>query len=159
MQLQRTILWIVFSMSLLFLWDNWQRHSGKPSMFGGAAPTPRPPARRRPSGAAGRWQHPGRRPAASVPASGGGDRGRGARAVAPSGTAREQRARRRRRRRRDDAAVRNDVLALDIDPVGGQIRRAELLKHKAVATLDKTDDSSVVLLEDQPGKVYWRRAA
>jgi YidC/Oxa1 family membrane protein insertase len=36
MQLQRTILWIVFSMSLLFLWDNWQKHNGKPSMFGGA---------------------------------------------------------------------------------------------------------------------------
>jgi hypothetical protein len=39
MQLQRTILWIVFSMSLLFLWDNWQKHNGKPSMFGGPAAT------------------------------------------------------------------------------------------------------------------------
>ena len=28
MQLQRTILWVVFSMSLLFLWDSWQRHNG-----------------------------------------------------------------------------------------------------------------------------------
>lgn len=36
MQVQRTILWIVFSMSLLFLWDSWQKHNGKPSMFGGA---------------------------------------------------------------------------------------------------------------------------
>ncbi|HEY5633349.1 MAG TPA: membrane protein insertase YidC, partial [Burkholderiaceae bacterium] len=39
MQLQRTILWIVFSMSLLFLWDSWQRHNGRPSMFGGAPAT------------------------------------------------------------------------------------------------------------------------
>ena len=35
MQLQRTILWIVFSMSLLFLWDSWQRHNGKPSLLMG----------------------------------------------------------------------------------------------------------------------------
>src|SRR5690606_15155633 len=34
-QTQRTILWIVFSMSLLFLWDGWQRHNGKPSLLGG----------------------------------------------------------------------------------------------------------------------------
>jgi YidC/Oxa1 family membrane protein insertase len=27
-QLQRTILWVVFSMSLLFLWDSWQRYNG-----------------------------------------------------------------------------------------------------------------------------------
>ena len=33
MPIQRTILWVVFSMSLLFLWDNWQKSNGKPSMF------------------------------------------------------------------------------------------------------------------------------
>ena len=33
-QTQRTILWVVFSVSLLLLWDNWQSHNGKPSMFG-----------------------------------------------------------------------------------------------------------------------------
>ena len=37
MQTQRMILWIVFSMSLLFLWDAWQRHEGRPSLFGGAS--------------------------------------------------------------------------------------------------------------------------
>ena len=39
MQTQRMILWIVFSMSLLFLWDAWQKHNGQPSMFGGAPVT------------------------------------------------------------------------------------------------------------------------
>jgi YidC/Oxa1 family membrane protein insertase len=34
MDFQRTILWIIFGMSLLFLYDNWQRHQGRPSMFG-----------------------------------------------------------------------------------------------------------------------------
>ena len=33
MQTQRTVLWIIFSMSLLFLWDAWQKHQGKPSLF------------------------------------------------------------------------------------------------------------------------------
>ncbi|MBH9579748.1 membrane protein insertase YidC, partial [Inhella sp. 1Y17] len=35
--IRRTVLWVVFSMSLLLLWDGWQRHNGRPSMF---APTP-----------------------------------------------------------------------------------------------------------------------
>jgi YidC/Oxa1 family membrane protein insertase len=34
MDMQRTILWMIFSLSLLFLWDGWQKHNGHPSMFG-----------------------------------------------------------------------------------------------------------------------------
>ena len=54
MQTQRMILWIVFSMSLLFLWDAWQKHNGQPSMFGGAPVTqqPRAPNAAGPDGAA-----------------------------------------------------------------------------------------------------------
>src|SRR5690606_13611927 len=44
MQTQRMILWIVFSMSLLFLWDAWQRHEGRPSLFGGASQQASAPA-------------------------------------------------------------------------------------------------------------------
>lgn len=33
MDIKRTALWIVFSLSLLLLWDNWMRHNGKQSMF------------------------------------------------------------------------------------------------------------------------------
>ena len=32
--IRRTMLWVVFSMSLVFLWDAWQKHTGHPSMFG-----------------------------------------------------------------------------------------------------------------------------
>lgn len=35
--IRRTVLWVVFTMSLVFLWDGWQRHQGRPSMF---SPTP-----------------------------------------------------------------------------------------------------------------------
>ncbi|MCS7101876.1 MAG: membrane protein insertase YidC, partial [Burkholderiaceae bacterium] len=34
MEIQRTILWIIFAMSLLLLWDSWQRYQGRPSMLG-----------------------------------------------------------------------------------------------------------------------------
>ncbi len=32
--LRRTILWVVFTMSLVLIWDGWNRHSGHPSIFG-----------------------------------------------------------------------------------------------------------------------------
>ena len=32
--IRRTVLWVVFSMSLVMLWDGWNKHNGRPSMFG-----------------------------------------------------------------------------------------------------------------------------
>src|SRR5262252_4909471 len=32
--MRRTLLWVVFVMSLVLLWDAWNRHNGTPSMFG-----------------------------------------------------------------------------------------------------------------------------
>lgn len=31
--IRRTVLWVVFTMSLIFLWDGWQKSNGHPSMF------------------------------------------------------------------------------------------------------------------------------
>lgn len=31
---RRTLLWVVFSMSLLLIWNSWNQHNGRPSMFG-----------------------------------------------------------------------------------------------------------------------------
>jgi YidC/Oxa1 family membrane protein insertase len=39
--MRRTLLWVVFTMSLVLLWDAWNKHTGQPSIFGGA---PRPAA-------------------------------------------------------------------------------------------------------------------
>ncbi len=36
--LRRTILWVVFSMSMVMIWDAWNRHTGQPSMFGMGLP-------------------------------------------------------------------------------------------------------------------------
>ena len=35
MDFKKTILWAVFSLSGLMLYNNWQVHEGKPSMFAG----------------------------------------------------------------------------------------------------------------------------
>ena len=35
--IRRTLLWVVFSMSLLLLWDGWNKHNGRPSLFTPAA--------------------------------------------------------------------------------------------------------------------------
>ena len=32
--MRRTLLWVVFTMSLVLLWDAWNRHTGQPTMFG-----------------------------------------------------------------------------------------------------------------------------
>ena len=45
--MRRTLLWVVFTMSLVLLWDAWNKHTGQPSLFGGA------PRRGRRRGAAG----------------------------------------------------------------------------------------------------------
>ena len=33
-EMRRTLLWVVFSMSLVLLWDAWNKHTGQPSLFG-----------------------------------------------------------------------------------------------------------------------------
>jgi YidC/Oxa1 family membrane protein insertase len=144
MQLQRTILWIVFSMSLLFLWDSWQRHNGQPSLLM-SPPTPvdtkSPAPVAKGADAAvpgapsvGAAAVPGAAPSAAAPAATGG--------AVPASPAAAL------------IKLRSDTLLLDIDPVGGQIRRAELLKHRAGSETVGPNTGHVVLLHDEPGRVY-----
>ena len=158
MQMQRTILWIVFSMSLLFLWDGWQRYNGRPSMFGAPSAT-QGDAKSAPgaNGAAdaGSAQAPGKADA-SIPSAPAGAAGSGATAAdaqaaagAVPGAAPAQAA-----RTAEMVRLRSDALALEIDPVGGQILRAELLKHKASEEASHGAGGNVVLLHDLPGQVF-----
>ncbi len=158
MQMQRTILWIVFSMSLLFLWDGWQRYNGRPSMFGGQS-TAQGDAKSAPDAkgaAAGGAAQPPAKADASIPtapagaaASGTSAPAAGAAAGAVPGGAAAQAA-----RAAEMVQLRSDVLALDIDLVGAQVMRAELLKHKASAESAQGAGGNVVLLHDLPGQVY-----
>ena len=48
---RRTLLWVVFAMSLVLIWDAWQRHNGHPSMFSPAPAKPAAAASAAPGGA------------------------------------------------------------------------------------------------------------
>jgi hypothetical protein len=54
--MRRTLLWLVFVMSLVLLWDAWNKHTGAPPLFGGlgARRGQRPPPRRPPAPSAAR---------------------------------------------------------------------------------------------------------
>jgi YidC/Oxa1 family membrane protein insertase len=127
MDTQRLILWIVFSMSLLFIWEAWQKHNGRPSTF---FPTPmatqlgtaKPTSVSSPATVQG--AAPG---AANTTAS----------ASAPV--------------QGEIITVASDVLKLEIDTLGGVVKRATLLRHKAA---DKADQP-FVLLDNAPGKPYF----
>ncbi|MGB7297846.1 MAG: membrane protein insertase YidC [Burkholderiaceae bacterium] len=147
-QTQRTILWVIFSMSLLLLWDAWQQHNGGPSMFGPSQPVPAEitpttgaasatgsaasgvPAGQTASG------NDGAVPTANTTSAAG--------SVAPATTAAAS--------GQPDAQsveLRNDKLLLSISTRGGVIRRAELLEHR-----DRVTDGNIVLFESLPGNTY-----
>ncbi|WP_296950628.1 membrane protein insertase YidC [uncultured Massilia sp.] len=125
---KRTILWIVFAVSLVVLWNDWMVANGKQSMFSAAppakvatAPTPTKvndlPAATTPSTV------PGAAPAAGAPA-------------APVQT--------------QIVTVTTDVYKVDIDTAGGVIRRLELLQYR-----DKIDPTkNQVLFQNNGARVY-----
>ncbi len=148
MQTQRMILWIVFSMSLLFLWDSWQRHQGHASLFGGPPPATQG-VHEGPDGRAGAG--PSAKggaasdaaiPPATTTATGAGATAAATPAPAPGGAAVAS-----------DQAIRlsNDVLAIDVDLMGGQVRRAELLAHREE---NGQEEQNLVLLQYAPGRIY-----
>ena len=100
--IRRTLLWVVFTMSLLMIWDAWQQHNGKPSMF-----NPKPVAT---APAAGTPQAGGQ--ALPVP-------GAGTLATAPAAAAVPSK----------KFEVTTDLVKATIDSHGGMLTRVELLKQ------------------------------
>ena len=140
MPTQRLILWIIFSMSLLFLWDAWQRHNGQPTLF---SPTAQQQKADAASGAAG-GSAQGASGAARAPAAGNDASIPAGPAPAASPAAGQiPGATDAAAPRGESVRLSNDVLALDIDLAGGQVRRGELLRHR-----DTTQRNSNVLLFD-----------
>jgi YidC/Oxa1 family membrane protein insertase len=164
MDIQRTILWVIFGMSLLFLWDSWQRHQGKQSMLsmpGLSAPAPAPKAGPAPgpvasgdvpAGASTAAVPGGAAPAGAAPTP-------GASAVPSGATA----------ARAEPVRVETDLFKIDIDPVGAALTRAELLQQDiapdwtaagllGLVTGKKHDnEKNVVLLEQNANRVYLAR--
>jgi YidC/Oxa1 family membrane protein insertase len=106
---KRTIMWIVFAVSLVVLWNDWMVSNGKQSMFSSA-----PPAKVATAPAAAGSTATGL-PAAPAPTA-------GVPAVpgAPQATP----------FKREIITITTDVLKADIDTAGGVVRRLELLKFK-----------------------------
>jgi len=116
MDTQRLILFIIFSFSVLMLWEAWQREQRPPpapqesaaSQAGKTAPAPGVPVPSIPSGDSARGPAPGQE---AVPT--------------PAGSEHPQ---------QDLIRVRTDLVEMDVSPLGGDIVRLELLGHK-----DRTD--------------------
>ncbi|MFN3862274.1 MAG: membrane protein insertase YidC [Roseateles sp.] len=112
--IRRTVLWVVFTMSLVLLWDGWQKHNGHPSMFGptAAKPVATAASRATPSGV----------PAATAAVAG------QAPATTPAPVAASE-----------QVTVRTDVLTVTVDTLGGDIVRAELPKYLTAPDPTVTD--------------------
>jgi YidC/Oxa1 family membrane protein insertase len=134
---KRTILWIVFAVSLVVLWNDWMvvQRQAVDVLACSRRPRSRPP-RAGPAEGERRCRPPPRTPApcrAPPPA---------AAAPAPS--------------RPKIITITTDVYKADIDTAGGVIRRLELLKYRD--KVDKTKNQ-VLFRPMRPGRLYLARPA
>jgi len=139
MDIRRTLLWMVFSFSLLLLWNNWQVYHGRPSLFGGAAVTAPDGA---PTGQAGSSQTlVGDASIPSAPAQATPNLTPSV-AATPAGAAGATSG--------ETVVITTDTLRLSFDASGAQLVHAEL--RKLPATEDRTQPT--VLLERSAGSTY-----
>ena len=143
--MRRTLLWVVFTMSLVLLWDAWNKHTGQPSIFG--APAPKPVASAPPTPATGQPPAPAVVPSAQPAAPG----AAGVPAPTAAGTAAAPAAVPNAPLvATEQVSITTDVVKATFDTVGGSLVRLELLKHT-----DQNDTSRNVLLFDQsPKRLY-----
>jgi YidC/Oxa1 family membrane protein insertase len=113
---KRSILWIVFAVSLFILWNNWQVSTGHPSMF---APQPAQTAK------APEAKKVDELPTAAAAA--GASALPGAPGAAPAAEPFKS----------ERITVTTDLFRVDIDTLGGTIRRLELLKFKDGVDVNK----------------------
>src|SRR5690606_10577597 len=146
MDTRRTILWMIFSFSLLFLWNNWQVHNGSPSLFGGT------PVQQESSGQAtatpGAGSSEAGVPTADVPAAG--VPAEGVPTTVDPGAVPATTQASSGQTTAEPVVITTDVLRLTFDPIGARIIKAELLRYDAVDDRNKP----VVLLDNSPGLVY-----
>ncbi|OIN92298.1 MAG: membrane protein insertase YidC [Comamonadaceae bacterium CG1_02_60_18] len=133
--IRRTILWVIFGLSLVMLWDQWQVYNGrKPTFFPGPNPTATQASAANPAASA-----PASVPAAVTGSAVGALPGAGSAAQPQVGTIASER-----------VQVQTDVLKVTFDTEGGTVVRTEFLKH-----VDMTDRSrNEVLLDDRKDLVY-----
>jgi YidC/Oxa1 family membrane protein insertase len=127
MDIKRTVLLVVFSLSLLMLWENWNRYNAAPSLPG--------------SGSAPQNAGPQSAADASVP--------QATNAVAPTGSEVPP-ANAPVTAQGEKVAITTDLLRVEVDTLGGDIARVELLQHRDA----KHSDKPVVLFEQSAARTY-----
>jgi len=154
--MRRTLLWVVFTMSLVLLWDKWTVHTGQPSLFG----TPRPAATAAsgPAPAASAVAGVPSPTAASVPGA----------APAPAAAAATPPAPAVPGAGGEKITLTTDVVKATFDSQGGTLVRLELLGYKDPVHLkwyqpfvelfssrsSREDVPNVVLFEQNAKRVY-----
>ncbi len=133
--IRRSILWIVFSVSLVMLWDAWNTHNGHPSMFAPSQPKTVAAAGPAPASAS----TAGVPAAAAVPAAAGAV----ATATAPIAPAAAAAA-------GEQVTITTDVVKATFDSKGGDLVHLELLKYTDAADHTK----KVVLFDQSVHRVY-----
>jgi len=128
--LRRTLLWSVFAVSLLMLWDGWLRHTGQPSLFAPAAVETAAVAASGVSGAD-----------AAVPQA---SAQLGAPAAAQAAVAAASGTSQAAVLKGELVTITTDVVKATIDTMGASIVKVELLKHQ-----DQDDHSHNVIVLDQ----------
>ncbi len=106
--IRRTVLWVVFTMSLVLLWDGWQKHNGQPSMFSPSAPKVAAAGGAASNVAPGATGVPS---ASALPAGQAGLPAPSAAAVAAAG---------------EKVHIKTDVLDVTLNTLGGDVTRVEL---------------------------------
>jgi YidC/Oxa1 family membrane protein insertase len=141
-EMRRTLLWVIFSMSLVLLWDGWNKHNGQPSLFGG--PTTAQPTGATPASAPGLATTPSGLPAPAavgVPTP----------AATTAGAAPVSTPAAPPTSNSPHIDVVTDVFKASIDTQGGTIDRLELLSY-----VDQLDRSRNVVLFDQSSKRLYK---
>lgn len=130
--IRRSILWVVFGLSMVLIWDKWQIHNGhKPTFFPGATPAVTAPAAST-SQSAGGSNNVGVPTAAQTAAMPGGETP----AAAPGAVAQRH-------------EVTTDLFKLVFNSEGGSLIGAELLKHAEATgqSKDKTERPFTLLAQ------------
>ncbi|MEN9544270.1 MAG: hypothetical protein RLZZ598_1103, partial [Pseudomonadota bacterium] len=136
--MRRTILWVVFTMSLVLLWDAWNKHNGHPPLFFGTGTKPvvTAPAAGSAPGLAGSTAVP-------APMAGGAASTPAATAAAPVGGSLTPAT-------STAVTVSSDLIKATFDSTGASLVRLELLHY--VDQNDKT--RNVVLFDHSAERVY-----
>ena len=128
--MRRTLLWVVFSMSLFLIWDAWNKHNGQPSLFS-PAPTAKPAAAGAAPAASGL---PTPSLAGAAPAVAGAPA-----AAAPVAAVLAEK-----------VTITTDLVKATLDSKGGDLVRVELLKQA-----DQVDHTrNTVLLDHSADRFY-----